>query len=104
MTDATVIDYGRPRPTNRAAVASLLFGLMLFVPLVTGVLAIALGRRGMRAAREAASGGYRIARAGLLLGVINVILTVVAGTAFGVHEHRKAQVRECASNLQELGM
>jgi hypothetical protein len=101
--DTPVIDYGTERRPNLAAVASLTFGLMLFVPLLSGVLAILFGRLGMRAARERAMGRYSMARAGFALGILNLAMTAAVATAYGVHEYRAARMRRCAANLKEIG-
>src|SRR5687768_2794622 len=101
--DMPVIEYGTERRPNVAAMASLAFGLMLFVPMITGVLAIVFGRRGMRAARERSIGRYHMARAGLGLGVANVLLSIVVGTAYAVHEYHAARQRRCAQNLRQIG-
>jgi hypothetical protein len=102
--DMPVIEYGTKRRPNVAAMVSLAFGLMLFVPMITGVLAIVFGRRGMRAARERSIGRYHMARAGLGLGVANVLLSLVVGTAYGVHEYHAARQRRCAQNLKQIGL
>jgi len=103
MSDTPVIDYGTKARKNLAAAASLVFGLMLFVPLA-GVAAIIFGRRGMRAARDRVVGGYRMARAGAVLGAVNVILTVIVATAYGVREYRASRQRLCANNLKQIGL
>jgi hypothetical protein len=104
MSDAPVIDYGTKRRRNLAAAASLALGLMLFVPLLTGIAGIVLGRRGMRLAREHAIGGYRMARAGAVLGVLNVLLCIIAASVLSVREYRAAQRRQCANNFRQLGL
>ena len=102
--DAPAIDYGRKQRPNYAAMASLALGLMLFVPLVTGALAIFLGRRGMRSAREEFGGRYHMARAGFILGLANLLLSVIVGGVYGVREYHASQRRQCAANLRQIGI
>src|SRR5687768_499159 len=101
--DAPAIDYGTKQRPNYAAMASLALGLMLFVPLVTGGLAIFFGRRGMRAARESFAGRYHMARAGFILGLVNVLLSITAACVYGVHEYHASKRRQCAANLRQIG-
>src|SRR5688572_25956194 len=102
--DAPAIDYGTKQRPNYAAMASLALGLMLFVPLVTGALAIFFGRRGMRAARESFAGRYHTARAGFILGLVNVLLSITAAGVYGVHEYHASQRRQCAAHLRQIGI
>jgi len=44
------------------------------VPILAGVAAILLGLQGMRAAREKSISRYVIARRGLALGILNMIM------------------------------
>src|SRR5439155_4248686 len=76
ISPQTVIEYARRRPSNREATASLVWGLLLFVPFISGICAIVFGRRGMRAAAEVGEGRGR-ARAGLVLGWINIGLSMM---------------------------
>src|SRR5688572_20888182 len=72
-----VMSYATLQPSNHAAVLSLVFGLLFFVPLFApGILAVVLGRRGVRAAKEDAAGRLGLARAGMVLGVVNLVLSL----------------------------
>src|SRR5688500_6985433 len=71
-----VMSYATLQPSNHAAVLSLVFGLLFFVPLFApGNLAVVLGRRGVRVAKEQAAGRLGLARAGIVLGVLNLVLS-----------------------------
>ena len=103
--DTPVIEYGTARRANYAAVASFVFGLMFFVPILAGVAAILLGLQGMRAAREKSISRYVIARRGLALGILNIALTLIIGGAFALHEyHVMAPIRRYNANLREISL
>lgn len=75
----------RPR-TSGAAIASLVLGVVgLFaIPLITSVAAIFLGRRAQREiAENPGLSGEGLAKAGVILGWIGVVL-MVAGIVIGV--------------------
>jgi len=101
-----VIAYATPVPRNRAAALSLLFGLLMFVPVISGVLAIRFGRQGLRAARESDIGRERWARIGIALGVVNLVLSAVllASLPSAVIRARRAALQVgCLSNLRSIG-
>jgi hypothetical protein len=58
----------------------------------------------MRAARERAVGRYYLARAGVALGVANVVVWAMLLTVLGMREHRLAVRRDCAANLRLIGL
>lgn len=76
--------YSMPaqRQTSGAAVASLIFGILGCIPFVTGLLAIVLGIVGMRTTKDPKYTGRGMAVAGLILGIISLLLWgIVGGTA-----------------------
>ncbi len=75
---ATGLPKGENPPASTAAVLALVCGLLLCLGPLTGIAAIIAGFMGMRAAKaDAAVGGYGIAMAGLILGVLNLLLSAV---------------------------
>ena len=70
-----VLAYASPVPRNRDATLSLILGLLLFVPFVTGALAIRYGRRGQREAENLSGRGRDLARMGIFLGWFNLVLS-----------------------------
>jgi prepilin-type processing-associated H-X9-DG protein len=103
-----VIDYPTQSAGNPASTRALLFGLLGFVPFVTGALAIRYGRRGLaRAAAEPRAGGAGPSRAGIVLGVISLVawtlLTLILPSAI-IKARRQAMYVQCASQLRQIGM
>jgi prepilin-type processing-associated H-X9-DG protein len=101
-----VVSYATPQPSNNAAVLSLIFGLLLVIPFVPGILAIVFGRRGIKAANEQAAGRERLARLGIILGVLNIALSLAmaATLPFALMRARRAAMTvACASNLRSIG-
>ena len=97
------LDYdSTPRRKNTLALAALLVGMMLFIPLASGVLAILLGRRAMRDARDYALGRAGIARTAIVLGVINVVCWLALMPVYIVHQRREAERLACRLNLQSV--
>jgi prepilin-type processing-associated H-X9-DG protein len=97
-----------PPRLSRTALLSLLLGLssmVLFV--VTGVPALFLGLRGLRAinASEDRLTGRRLAVAGMVLGGLGCLATLVGVFALVViHLAVRARRVECANNLRQLGL
>ncbi|WP_428937629.1 DUF4190 domain-containing protein [Fontivita pretiosa] len=67
--------------TNGMAVASLICGLLICVPVLTSLLAIVFGILGIRKANQTQVGGKGMAIAGLVLGVLGILGWVSFGTA-----------------------
>jgi hypothetical protein len=63
-----------PRRANGSAIASLIFGILGCVPFLTGLLAVVLGIVGLRKTRDPSVGGKGMAIAGLVLGLISIVL------------------------------
>lgn len=88
-TDADAT-YVRLPPTNGLAVASLVFGILGFITLITSIPAVIMGhiaRRQIRAA-DGAQRGDGLALAGLITGylivvpVLTIAVVLVAGVGF----------------------
>jgi prepilin-type processing-associated H-X9-DG protein len=96
-----------PRPCG-LAVASLLLGLAsLLGGCVTGVPALVLGLRGLRAvnASDGRLRGRRLAFAGMALGACGTAVTVVGFTlAVMFHLREKSHRDTCADNLRQIGV
>jgi prepilin-type processing-associated H-X9-DG protein len=107
-TPTPVIAYATPVDRNSAATVSIAFGALFFIPvIVPGVLAIVYGRRGVANAGERALGRGSLARAGIILGVINLLLSAIALVvvpAAMVRARQQAQMIQCASQLRQLGI
>jgi hypothetical protein len=63
----------QPPRRSGAAVASLVCGLLLCIPFVTGLLAMITGLVGLKTARQPGRTGAGLATFGLLLGVLNLV-------------------------------
>ena len=104
------LDYVGPYPGgqwNTPATASLVCALLLFVPYATGIAAVVLGRKGLTRADETGGRGRSIARAGFVLGVINIclwVLLTIAAVPATMQARRQAMAVKCASNIRQLGM
>ena len=101
------IPYARREELNRPATASLIWGVMLFVPFLSGILAIKYSRRGLQRAEQLEGTGAGFARAGFVLGVINLVLSAafcVALVPLTIHAKRQARLMQCASQLRQIGM
>jgi len=98
---------GLPAPTpqraNGPAIASLVLGILGCIPEITGILAIIFGIVGLRRARNPQVGGKGMAIAGLVLGLISVVLWSLSGTMLAVsYSHSapaRALTRQCITDL-----
>jgi hypothetical protein len=73
---------GAPARGNGLAVGSLVCGLLLCIPLVSGPISILLGIFGIRKASDPRVGGKGMAIAGILLGVLGMGFQVAAFSGF----------------------
>jgi prepilin-type processing-associated H-X9-DG protein len=84
------------------------FGILGFVPFVTGILAIRYGRRGLaRVAAEPRAGGAGKSRAGVVLGVVSLVawsIGVLVLPPALIRAREQARFVQCASNLRQIGM
>jgi prepilin-type processing-associated H-X9-DG protein len=103
-----VIDYPTQTGGNSAAMRAMVFGLLGFVPFVTGVLAIRYGRRGLAvAAVEPRAGGVGAARAGIMLGVVSLLFWTIAVVSLPpalIRARRAAMYEQCVSHLRQIGV
>jgi hypothetical protein len=60
-------------PWSIAALAGFACGLFLIVPFLAGLAAVVLGIAGMRETREPSMRGRRLAMAGIVLGLVNLV-------------------------------
>ena len=102
------LEYVRADPggqSNTPATASLVCALLLFVPYATGIAALVLARKGQARAADLGGRGRGLARAGFVLGVINIclwVLLTIAAVPATMHARRQASQVKCASNLRQL--
>lgn len=82
----TGLPRGEKPPASTAAVLSLVCGILLCLGPITGLSALIAGYLGRRAARERPQevGGAGLALAGMLLGALNLFLSVMV-TAYVVY-------------------
>jgi len=76
----TGLPRGEKPPASTAAVVSLVCGVLLCLPVVTGVAAIVAGiiARGAARRNPASVGGSGMALAGILLGSANLLFSAVS--------------------------
>jgi hypothetical protein len=107
-----VVTYasGADVKSNPLAVASLICGCLLCVPFITGIASIVTGAIGMRKTKDTAVTGKGLAIAGLVLGIVNVVLwggyfgLILAVMIPSMGAARGAANRvKCASNLRQIG-
>lgn len=103
-----VIDYPTQSAGNPDANRALLCGLLVIVPFITGLLAIRYGRRGLATvAAEPRAGGAGKARAGLVLGVVSIVVWSIAVVSLPpafVRARQQAVRVHCMANLRQIGM
>ncbi len=77
----TGLPRGEQPPASTAAVVALVCGILLCLGPLTGVPAIIFGIVARTAVKRspATTGGTRMATAGIVLGVLNLVLSVIAG-------------------------
>jgi prepilin-type processing-associated H-X9-DG protein len=94
------------RPSNPTAVWSVIFGLLFFSPLaIPGILSIFLGRRGLKAAEERVAGRAGWAQLGVVLGVINLVLSLlfaISSPFVIIRARQQTQTAACAANLRSI--
>jgi predicted Zn finger-like uncharacterized protein/prepilin-type processing-associated H-X9-DG protein len=97
--------------SNPLAIASLICGCLLCVPFVPGIASIITGAIGMRKTRDPAVTGRGMAIAGLVLGILNVLLWgayfglifAIMVPTMGMARNTANQVN-CASNLRTINI
>jgi prepilin-type processing-associated H-X9-DG protein len=96
------------RRTHPAALASLLLGLCsLVLGLLTGLPALWLGLRGLRAvnAGDGQMRGARLAVAGMVLGALGTFVTLLGlGAVVAIQLRYNSNRVECVNNLRQIGL
>jgi hypothetical protein len=78
------------RRTSGAAVASLIFGILGCIPFITGLLAVICGILGIAKTKDPRYSGRGLAIAGLLLGLLSIVLWGVFGSgAYALYAYGK---------------
>jgi prepilin-type processing-associated H-X9-DG protein len=97
--------------TSGLAIASLICGLIFFLPILPGLLAVIFGIIALKQTREGRAGGRGLAVAGLVCGAVSLFIwgscfmTPLAGFNRAMRTARQtAQQVQCSSNLQQIGM
>jgi prepilin-type processing-associated H-X9-DG protein len=100
-----VIEYEPSHPKrNPSARRSVMYGLMLFVPFITGAFAIREARWGFKTAAVNGA-GRRTAEAGLVLGVANLVLWVFLAVALPpeiIRMREGARQVACLSQMRQM--
>jgi len=88
LDPATGLPRGEKPPASTAAVVALICGFLLCLGPLTGITAIVAGFMGRTAVREnpGTVGGGGMALAGILLGALNLLLSVVGLVVFLAQE------------------
>lgn len=99
------------RQTSGIAIASLVCGCFLCIPILPGLLATIFGAIGMKATKDGQVGGRGLAIAGLILGVLNLLAWIAYFAIFavlfsaGYKAARTASTQiVCQSHLQRIGL
>ncbi len=76
----TGLPYGEAPPASTASVVALVAGFLLCLGPITGMVAVIAGFVGLRAAARdpAAVGGRGLATAGIVLGLVNLVVSAAA--------------------------
>ncbi len=102
---------GAEAKPNPLAIASLICGCFLCVPVLPGIASIVCGAIGLRKTRDPAVTGKGLAIAGLVLGALNLLgwgayialVSAIMLPSLGRARQTANQVK-CASNMRQIGM
>ncbi len=101
-----VVEYATPPSLNAEARRSIIFGALLFVPFVTGFLAMRCGRRGAKLAEQTGV-GRRTSLLGFMLGVANFMIWagIIVSLPMAYYRARDAaETVQCMSQLRQLSV
>jgi prepilin-type processing-associated H-X9-DG protein len=104
-----VVAYARHSAGNLSAIAAMVFGLIgIFTPFIASIVAVLLGRRGLRRAKEnPGAGGGGVARTAILLGAAGLLFWTIAALVsipILARIRRNAQLTACMSNMRQLDL
>jgi hypothetical protein len=88
-----------PRRSNALAIISLILGILGCVPVITGVGAIIFGALGISSSNKHNTGGKGMAIAGIILGLISLVLWGLFGSAIFAFVSSSAQPRAIAKQF-----
>jgi amino acid transporter len=89
----------QPQASNGLSITSLIMGILLCIPAVTGIGAIAFGIAGIRKARDPRYGGRGMAISGIVLGFVNLIgWAMIGGLGYYGYQQSKP-VRQLANSF-----
>jgi hypothetical protein len=89
----------QPRSSNGLSITSLILGILLCIPVITGLGAIVFGFAGARKAKDPRYGGRGMAVGGIVLGVVNLIgWALFGGLAYYGYQQSKP-VRQLANSF-----
>ena len=99
--------FNQPQRANGLAIASLVSGIIgIIVPVIPGLLAIALGIFGLRKTRDRSVGGKGLAIAGIAVGATSLLLSgcLISILLPSLNRARETANRiKCASNMRQIG-
>ena len=89
----------QPQASNGLSITSLIMGILLCVPAITGIGAIAFGIAGIRKAKDPRYGGRGMAISGIVLGFVNLIgWAMIGGLGYYGYQQSKP-VRQLANSF-----
>jgi len=93
----------KPPRFNYPAIASVVCGLLFFMPLLPSLLAILFGIMGLNRAKDPRVGGKRLSIAGIILGLIGLLIMGIVLTANLTEAREAANRMKCANNMIQIG-
>jgi prepilin-type processing-associated H-X9-DG protein len=96
--------------TSSMAIASLICGLLFFIPFAPAILSLIFGFLGLRNTRDGQMGGRGLAVGGMICGVLSLMLWgtcflgPMSGFGRGLRQARQqARQVQCSNNLRQIG-
>lgn len=92
-------------PTNRPAVAGLLFGLMLHIPLISGIIALVLAGFGKKRAKSIEGQGAFVAKFAMILGIVNIVgwMAVSMAISMAMSAQNERRIEEVPHGSHDQG-